>query len=122
MSKFGFHDDNQFSDADLTESVRHFQITFGLDPSGRVDKDTRALMDTPRCGRPDNEFYGDLNYNAYYQPKWHKKELTYYFDSYTNDINRDDLIRETAKAFKYWSDVSSLSFRRVERNGDIVIA
>jgi len=67
-------------------------------------------MKTPRCGRPDNEIEG--NGFAYYTPKWRKHDLTYYFASYTNDIEREDLLEATAKAFKFWSDVTPLTFRR----------
>ena len=120
LTEFGYHNPSLYGNNDISLSLADFQLTFGLPVSGRADNETLALMAAPRCGRPDNEIEG--NGFAYYSPKWRKKDLTYYFASYTNDIDRDDLLKATEDAFKYWSDVTPLTFRRVERGGDIVIA
>lgn len=118
--RFGYYQPNLFiGRMNKSLALRDFQITFGLNPTGLYDKPTSTLMDTPRCGRPDNEIEG--NGFAYYSPKWKKKFLTYYFSSYTDDISQQDLFEATAKAFKYWSDVSGLQFKQVVMNGDIVI-
>ena len=95
-------------------------MTFGLPITGRADNETTNLMATPRCGRPDNENEG--NGFAFYTRKWRKHALTYYFHSYTNDLKQSDIHSLTEKAFKFWSDVTPLKFRRVASGGDIVIA
>jgi len=111
LSEFGFYNPNAFETRDISESLSDFQMTFDLSVTGRADNETLALMATLRCGRPDNEMEGKGF--AYYTPKWRKKDLTYYFHSYTKDLYRDDLLELTAKAFKFWSDVTPLTFRRV---------
>ena len=59
--RFGHYQTNLFhGHRNTSMALRDFQITFGLNPTGLYDKSTLALMDTPRCGRPDNENEGNM--------------------------------------------------------------
>ena len=56
---------------------------------------------------------------------WKKQKLTYVINSgsHSNTISRSQVAREVARAFKSWSDVSNLSFTRVDdKNADIRIS
>lgn len=121
LTQFGYHvSSNTYNARNIADSIRKFQITFNLPVTGQADNETFTLMSQPRCGRPDNEVEGSGF--AYYSPRWRRNHLTYHFASYTNDINKDDLHEATAESFKFWSDVTPLSFSRVISGGDIVIA
>ena len=85
--------------------------------TGRLDRATVAKMKSPRCGRPDK----DPKYET--GSKWSKTALTYGMLNYGQDLPRGTQDRVFAKAFKYWSDVSKLTFRKASSGGsaDITI-
>ena len=54
---------------------------------------------------------------------WPRPDLTYAIAQYTNDLSIAEVDRDIELAFKVWSDVTPLTFTRVNTiNADIVIA
>jgi len=93
----------------LSDAVKKFQEAAGLKITGKVDKDTEQLFNTPRCGEKDRiaEF---VTWNR----KWAKRELTYRIFEYptTYGLSQGDVDSETSKAFQMWQDVSNMRFRK----------
>ncbi|XP_020667511.3 stromelysin-1 [Pogona vitticeps] len=92
-----------------TEKIRQMQAFFGLTVTGKLDTDTLDAMKRPRCGVPDVEEYNTFPGS----PKWEKKDLTYSIQNYTPDMNPADVDHAIERAWKLWSDVTPLTFKRV---------
>ncbi|XP_005300411.2 matrix metalloproteinase-18-like [Chrysemys picta bellii] len=103
----------------LTEKLEEMQAFFGLKVTGKPDVDTLEVMKKPRCGVPDIGQYVLTDGN----PKWERKDLTYRIVNYTPDMNSADVDKAIQKAFKVWSDVSPLTFKRIyDGNADIMMS
>ncbi|XP_066475075.1 stromelysin-1-like [Tiliqua scincoides] len=99
--------------------IREMQRFFGLQVTGKVDANTLEVMRKPRCGVPD---VGKLSAFEV-SPKWTKKALTYSIQSYTRDMDRADVDKAIEKAWKVWSEVTPLTFTRVDDDSaDILIS
>ncbi|XP_067423236.1 interstitial collagenase-like [Emydura macquarii macquarii] len=94
----------------LTEKLKEMQAFFQLKVTGKPDADTLEVMKKPRCGVPDIGQYVLTDGN----PKWERKNLTYRIVKYTPDMNPADVDKAIQKAFKVWSDVSPLTFKRLQ--------
>ena len=96
------------SSHDSSEALKKFQEFSGLNISGKLDKPTEDMMRVPRCGVEDRlERYDVGDY------KWRKSEITYHIIKYpSGGLSRQDVDRETAKAFAMWDNVSSLKIRK----------
>ena len=93
----------------LSDAVKKFQETASVNITGKLDKDTEQLFNTPRCGEKDRiaEFVS-------WDRKWAKRELTYRIFEYptTNGLSQQDVDSETSKAFQMWQGVSNMRFRK----------
>ncbi|XP_032075025.1 stromelysin-1-like [Thamnophis elegans] len=101
------------------EKIRQMQNFLGLKVTGKLDASTLDAIKKPRCGIADigeyNMFPGS--------PKWAKKALTYRILNYTPDMEPRYVDYAIEKAWKVWSDVTSLTFTRVYRKpADIEIS
>lgn len=114
------------------KAVKNFQKYAGLPITGKLDDASMEMMRKPRCGNPDGENDDDLNDSE--KPKkrkrfataskWRRKSLTYYIKTpYPNDqLTRQEVNDAIDKAFKYWSDVSDLTFQKVSSEyADIIM-
>lgn len=102
----------------LEERIKEMQKFFHLTITGKLNAETKTIMQQPRCGIPDV-----ANYQTFYgSPRWNKKYLTYKIVNYTPDLPReyvDDAIR---RALMVWSNVTPLRFKRVTSGqADIMI-
>ena len=81
------------------------------------------MMLRPRCGNKDlNRVIFAFNKHLITPQKWNKSTLTYYIESYTADISKKRTDEIIAEAFKFWSDVTPLKFKKQRfNNADIVI-
>lgn len=95
----------------METAIREFQKYAGLPVTGRLDKATSAKMESKRCGLPDKQRF------HLWHKKWFKKHLTYYIEKYGKDLSRPIQARIFAKAVKYWSDESGLSFSKASSAG-----
>lgn len=103
---------------EFRRGILAFQTMYGLEKTGDLSAETKELLDKPRCGVPDSQPRGGpeqirARRYAHSGLKWEKKDLTYRFLSYTNDLPVHDQRDAIEKAFKVWSDVTPLTFTEV---------
>jgi len=98
---------------DVKTAIRRFQEFFDLPVTGKLDADTLAVMKKPRCGVQDVDDEGRVKRFAT-NGKWSKKHLKFYIQ-YGQDLSQGEQDRIFTLSFKYWSDVSGLSFSQVFR-------
>ncbi|XP_027705338.1 macrophage metalloelastase [Vombatus ursinus] len=103
----------------VVEKIEEMQEFFGLEVTGTLDSATLEMMQKPRCGVPDVH-----DFNVFpRQPTWKKYDLTYRIMNYTPDMTRADVDYAIEKAFKVWSNVTPLTFRRIYMGeADIMIS
>lgn len=103
----------------LTAKLKEMQSFFGLEVTGKPDLDTLEVMKKPRCGVPDVEKYVFTPGN----PKWKRNNLTYRILNYTPKMRRADVDEAIRKALSVWSNVTPLTFQKVEdKEADIMIS
>jgi hypothetical protein len=122
LSQFQYISQSRSGNQDVETAVRNFQKLAGIPETGRIDAATVTQMKKPRCGMPDMDESG-LRVRRYKTATpWSKKQLSYYIQ-YGRDLPRPTQDRVFYAAFKFWSDVSGLSFRKVGqvRQADIKI-
>lgn len=103
----------------LTEKLKEMQTFFGLKVTGKPDVETLEVMKMSRCGVPDVGQYRLTEGN----PKWERKDLTYRIVNYTPDMNPADVDKAIQNAFKVWSDVAPLTFKRIyDGTADIMMS
>merc|ERR1711962_1783912 len=105
----------------VKQALKEYQAFNGLNETGILDTPTVALMKLPRCGVPDvikpslrpkhlkNE---PLAYKLL-GTKWHKSDLTYKFNSFTNRLSQHVHRTTIASALGKWSEITPLNFREV---------
>uniref|UniRef100_A0A8C5C4E9 Peptidase metallopeptidase domain-containing protein n=1 Tax=Gadus morhua TaxID=8049 RepID=A0A8C5C4E9_GADMO len=96
---------------DVIEALRVFQRVSDVPITGEVDPATLEAMRAPRCGNEDPFNKKTLKYRIL--SRWRKKSLTYRLYNYTPDMTRAAVQSAIKAAFKYWSDVTPLTFREV---------
>ncbi|XP_044078699.1 neutrophil collagenase [Siniperca chuatsi] len=100
----------------LCDNVRKMQRFFGLPPSGELTKETLAVMKRPRCGLSDVERFGKTI-------RWKKSTLSYRITGYNLPIPASKVQKVFRAAWKLWSNVAPLKFRkRSRKEADIVIS
>ncbi|XP_030052569.1 matrix metalloproteinase-19 [Microcaecilia unicolor] len=102
---------NYFQDHEVQEALRVFQAASELPVTGVLDEVTLERMRMPRCGIEDPFNPKTLRYLLL--GRWRKKNLTYRIYSYTTDMKASEVRTAIQTAFKYWSDVSPLTFREI---------
>nr|XP_056714847.1 matrix metalloproteinase-18-like [Euleptes europaea] len=95
--------------------MKEMQEFFQLTVTGKIDAETRKLMEQPRCGVPD---VAEFRIGPQI---WNKKALTYRINNYTPDLPRFKVVEIIQKAFNVWSEVTPLTFHRVYTPADIEI-
>jgi len=123
LSQFHYISPSRSGNHDVKTAIENFQRFAGLPVTGEVDQATVRQMKKPRCGMPDVDDGGMRIRRYKLGRKWSKKHLTYFVE-YGRDLSKADQDRIFARAFKYWQDVSGLSFARASnaRSADIKIS
>ncbi|XP_061564369.1 matrix metalloproteinase-25 [Cololabis saira] len=118
----------------IENAIRVMQRFGGVKETGVLDAATLKLMSTPRCSLPDIVGVEDMRRRkrrrkryALSGLKWDKTDLTWSIHSYPTPSTSPDLPKEAVesllfRAFKAWSDVTPLNFRRETAEGDIKIS
>uniref|UniRef100_A0A671KP94 interstitial collagenase n=1 Tax=Sinocyclocheilus anshuiensis TaxID=1608454 RepID=A0A671KP94_9TELE len=103
----------------LPEKLKEMQKFFGLRVTGKLNKETVAVMKKPRCGVPDVAAYSTFGD----EPKWQTNELTYRIVNYTPDLSKAEVDESMEKALQVWAKVTPLKFTRINRGtADIMIS
>ncbi|XP_014382467.2 interstitial collagenase-like [Alligator sinensis] len=103
----------------VSETLKEMQSFFGLQVTGKFDDETTKMMKQPRCGMPDIGNYVLTQGH----PKWSTNDLTYRIINRTPDMRPADVDKAIKQAFEVWSNVTPLTFRRIEDGeADIMIS
>ncbi|KAM6291669.1 matrilysin [Porphyrio hochstetteri] len=93
----------------LEDRIKQMQSFFHLEVTGKLNPETREIMEHPRCGIPDTADYSLFPGS----PKWEKTSLTYRIVNYTPDLSLAKVDDAIKRALKVWSDVTPLQFKRI---------
>ena len=108
LSQYHYISPTRSGNHDVETAIRRFQEFTGLSVTGELNEQTIAQMKKPRCGMADVDEEGRVKrYKT--GSKWSKKDLTYFVE-YGADLPQDLQDKIFAKALKFGSDVSGLSF------------
>lgn len=108
LSQYYYISPTRSGNHDVETAIRRFQEFTGLSVTGELNEQTIAQMKKPRCGMADVDEEGRVKrYKT--GSKWSKKDLTYFVE-HGADLPQDLQDKIFAKALKFWSDVSGLSF------------
>lgn len=124
LVRFGYLPEGVFQPGELdqktSEALGKFQEFTGLAPSGGFDETTKEKMTTPRCALPDARD-GRIAFST--TCKWNKSNLTFAFDTGTNDVPGNGEFDAVRAAFRTWASVIPLTFSEVgpDQNPDIGI-
>jgi len=139
LMKFGYMEQTDGETAALTspESIKaqmkvaiaNFQNFAGLKPTGRMDKQTKILMNTPRCGMKDIVGHGSYARRKRYVlqgSRWTNNVLTWKIYKYSRQptLNKKEVDRAVRDAFQLWQQhISNLDFKEElgDREADIKI-
>ncbi|XP_007427063.1 matrix metalloproteinase-19 [Python bivittatus] len=102
---------NKFTEEEIEVALRSFQLASGLPATGQVDMATLSQMRQPRCGVDDPFNERTLKYRLL--GRWRKRHLTYRIYSYSEDLGITATRTAVQTAFKYWNDVTHLTFQEV---------
>ncbi|XP_053160235.1 interstitial collagenase-like [Hemicordylus capensis] len=103
----------------MTEKLKAMQRFFKLKVTGEADTETLEVMMKARCGVPDLGQFVLTDGN----PKWKHTNITYSIVNYTPDMHHAEVDKAIQKAFEVWSNVSPLTFKKLETGtADIIIS
>ncbi|XP_019630274.1 PREDICTED: matrix metalloproteinase-9-like [Branchiostoma belcheri] len=119
-------------EAEVKTALAKFQKAADVPETGEVDDVTCSKMSERRCLRPDPAALTEAppgntdtlatGIRTRGTTVWSKHNLTYRIKGYTSDLPREDVDDAVKRAFKLWSDVTPLTFRKVKKKADIEIS
>ena len=114
MQKFGYEASGRSGDQDFSKAIARFQKFFHLKVTGQLDAETGEEMSKSRCGNADMvDDTGEKVQSFRTGSRWRRTSLTYRFLSNSRDVSEATMKATFTRAFKYWSDVTPLTFREV---------
>jgi len=135
LLKFGYMDNTEKDDGlsammtdegikqKMREAVMDFQAFAGLEQTGEVDRETKVMMQTPRCGMKDvvgQGSYAKRKKRYVLQgSKWTQREVTWKVIKFTSKLDKQDQLRTIRDSFQLWQDkISNVRFREVPPGSD----
>ncbi|XP_078572753.1 interstitial collagenase-like [Branchiostoma floridae x Branchiostoma japonicum] len=118
-------------ETEVRSALAKFQKAAEVQETGEVDDATSRKMTELRCLRPDPLALTEAPTTT--EPPatgvatrgttvWNKHNLTYRIKNYTEDLPQAEVDDAVERALKLWSDVTPLTFRRVNKKADIEIS
>ncbi|TVL92991.1 matrixin family metalloprotease [Streptomyces sp. SAJ15] len=106
-------------DGTMSHALEKYQEFNGLTVTGEFDEATRDAMTQPRCAMPDMR----LGIEAVTTCGWTRTDLTFAFDTGTDDAAGNEEFDAVRNAFRTWSAAAPLTFTEVEKgqSPDILI-
>lgn len=118
LHRFGYLDKDSYKPGELdnqtSEALTKYQKASGRRATGEFNKATRDQMTTHRCGLPDMSSGIAFATTC----AWDQHEITYAFDTGTNDVGGTAEFQAVRNAFQTWEAVIPLSFREVGINNN----
>jgi protease II len=116
LQRFGYLEKGSYRPNELddptSEALRKYQRANGRRPTGEFNKATRDQMSTHRCGLPD--MASGIEFVTLCS--WNKTDLTFAFDTGTDDIGGAGEFQAVRNAFQTWAKAVSLTFTEVALN------
>ena len=116
LQRFGYLEEGSYNPSELdnqtSEALRKYQRANGRQATGEFNKATREQMTTFRCGLPDMA----LGIEFATLCSWDKTDLTFAFDTGTDDISGAGEFQAVRNAFQTWAKVVSLTFTEIALN------
>lgn len=129
LTRFGYLTNSQShselrSESELKKAILRMQRFGNVSQTGVIDDATLSLLKRKRCGVSDG--IGNWNRRKRYALQgqaWATNNLTWSLQGKIKNIKREDIRQQLIKAFKIWSDESSLTFHEINSSSaDIVIS
>ena len=123
LARFGYLEEGKYTPDELdeptSEALTKYQKFYKLRPTGNFTKATAEQMATGRCGLPDLRLGIEFATTC----AWQKFNLTFAFDTGTNDVAGNAEFQAVRNAFQTWAAVVPLTFTEVtiNQNPDIRI-
>lgn len=132
MRKYGYiPDDGDNSAALFTEDgldtvIKEIQKYGALKQTGKLDNDTLALMQQPRCGVADvlRDKSGKRSKRFVLGPKgWNKRSITFFIANWSGKLSEEIVAKYITLGLETWGRYANLQFKRVNSpEADIIVA
>ncbi|XP_027752473.1 matrix metalloproteinase-16 isoform X1 [Myiozetetes cayanensis] len=102
----------------MQSAIAAMQQFYGINMTGKVDRNTIDWMKKPRCGVPD-QTRGNSKFNirrkryALTGQKWQHKHITYSIKNVTPKVGDAETRKAIRRAFDVWQNVTPLTFEEV---------
>ncbi|KAF2254664.1 putative M10A family peptidase [Trematosphaeria pertusa] len=95
---------------DVPSALKEFQRVAHIPQTGEYDAATATQLAKPRCGIPDKPGFENFAVAA---TRWDKFNLTYRFDTFSEELSADQVRSIISAAFAKWAAVSPFTFTEV---------
>ncbi|XP_041480156.1 matrix metalloproteinase-16-like [Lytechinus variegatus] len=119
LNKYGYLKDSDMVDGMpknemvMRRAIMYFQKMGNIPMTGTLNNESKALMNTPRCGMKDMDTFSLRKKRYSTRNPWPKSDLTWNILIPTSQLPLPDQRRIMQDALKVWSDVSNLNFDEV---------
>uniref|UniRef100_A0A2R8ZII6 Matrix metallopeptidase 16 n=1 Tax=Pan paniscus TaxID=9597 RepID=A0A2R8ZII6_PANPA len=102
----------------MQSALAAMQQFYGINMTGKVDRNTIDWMKKPRCGVPDqtrgsSKFHIRRKRYALTGQKWQHKHITYSIKNVTPKVGDPETRKAIRRAFDVWQNVTPLTFEEV---------
>ncbi|XP_072400408.1 matrix metalloproteinase-14-like [Diabrotica undecimpunctata] len=111
LEQYGYITTSETAHTDITEILEQFQERYNLPVDGKLNRETMALMQKPRCTQGDNAYA--------VKSAWKKFDLKWYFPQFTPEA-----LAVSKRVFEIWEKASKFKFTYLKvpiPNPDITI-
>lgn len=112
----------------FNKGLAMFQTFAGLNQSGVFDKETRNVMNMPRCGMAErmenmeNKYINmtSLSHKIKKPRRWRASRIYYMIQNLPDSLDMNQFIvrEEIRKAFRLWENVANIRCIELDKNSD----